>query len=75
MIFYIVEFQSGNGAGAAIVTTKSTQQEAEQVFHTIMAAAAVSSVPQHGAMIMTSDMFVLKSELAYRPAASGANEL
>ena len=75
MIFYIVEFQSGNGTGAAIVTTKATQQEAEQVFHTIMAAAAVSSVPQHGAMIMTSDMFVLKSELAYRPAATSANEL
>ena len=70
MTFYIIELQSGEETGSSIVTTKQTQQEAEQVFHTIMAAASVSSVPKHGAMIVTEDMFVLKQELAYRGAAS-----
>ena len=66
-MFYVIEFQTGS-TGAAIVATKTTQEEALQAFHTIMAAASVSSVPQHGAMIVTGDMFVLKKELAYRSA-------
>lgn len=70
MTFYVIEFQSGNGMKSTIVTAKDTQQEAEQVFHTAMAAAAVSAVPKHGAMIVTDDMFVLKQELAYRPASA-----
>lgn len=75
MLYYIYEQQtSDNNTGAALVTTKATRQEADQVFFTIMATASVSAVPKHGAMIVDSDMFVLRNELAYRPPVEQAEE-
>lgn len=70
MIYYVIELQTNNGTGSSIVTTKTTLEDAYQAYYTIMAAASKSAVPQHGAMIVSSDMFVLENKMAYRSAAS-----
>ena len=51
------------------MTTKETQEEALELFYNTMASASRSAVPQHGAMIVAGDMFILKNELAYRRPA------
>lgn len=67
-MYYVIEFQTGDN-GAALVTTYARREDAEQKFFQIMQYAAKSQVPKHGAMIITGDLFVLKSELAYREEA------
>ena len=62
LVFYLVEFQS-NETGAAIVTVFSNQAMAEQAYHTILSAAAVSNVRKHGAMLLNEDLFVIKKEV------------
>ena len=62
LVFYLVEFQS-NETGAAIVTVFSNQAKAEQAYHTILSAAAVSNVRKHCAMLLNEDLFVIKKEV------------
>ena len=68
-MFYVIELQTTGNTGASIVTTKETQEEALELFYNTMASASRSAVPQHGAMIVAGDMFILKNELAYRRPA------
>lgn len=67
MIYYVLEFQSGT-SGAALCTTYTDKAAAESAYHTILAAAAQSAVPKHGAMIVTEDLFAVKKELYPHPA-------
>lgn len=66
MIYYVLEFQSGM-SGVALCTTYTDKVAAESAYHTILAAAAQSSVPKHGAMIVTEDLFTVKKELYPHP--------
>ena len=66
MIYYVLEFQSGT-AGTALCTTYTDKAAAESAYHTVLAAAAQSAVPKHGAMIVTEDLFVAKKELYPHP--------
>ena len=59
-MFYIIETQTtydgdGNKKGATIVTVKNTRNEAESEYHRILQYAAISSVPIHGAVILTDE--------------------
>ena len=55
-MFKIIELQTdANGNTAHLVTTKANQNEAESVFHQILAAAAISSVPVHAATILSEN--------------------
>ena len=65
MIYYVIEFQTGT-SGAAIVNTYTDPALADQKFHQIMAAASVSSVPKHGAMIINGDMEIIQCSVAPR---------
>ena len=65
MTYYVIEFQTGD-TGAAIPLAYTDRNLALQKFHEIMAYASVSSVPKHGAIIITEDLFVLESGLGYR---------
>lgn len=68
MIYYVIEFQTGD-SGSTIVNTYTSRAAAYQKFHLIMSAASVSSVPKHGAMIVSGDMEVIECARAIRQEA------
>ena len=52
-----------------IVTTYQTENEAKSKFHTILAAAAISDVPVHTAVILTEEGHVIGREnFDHRPS-------
>lgn len=62
-MFLVIEMQtSASGTIAHIATAHATQAEAEQKFHMILAAAAVSEVPVHSAVILTDNGYPLRRE-------------
>ena len=69
MTYIVVELQTNGGTTANIVTTHATREEAESKYHTVLAAAAVSSVEIHSATILAPDGFQLMSQ-AYHHTTS-----
>ena len=61
-MFYVIEFQTTN-TGAVNVFTFTDRADAETKYHEVLMYAAKSQVNKHGAMIITEDMFVVKSEV------------
>lgn len=59
--YFVIETQAGNDTPAALVTVFQDLAQAKQKYYQVMAAAAVSEVPKHGAMILTDSMFVILS--------------
>lgn len=66
MTYYVIEFQTTNGVGAAIPYAYSDPAEAEAKYHAILSAAAKSSVEKHGAILITEDLFLKYHELSPR---------
>lgn len=62
MIFYVFEIQS-NETGSVNVFPYTDRALAEAKYHEILMYAARSEVRKHGAILLTEDMFVLKSEI------------
>ena len=62
MKYFVIETQTGETA-AATVTMFADRTLAEARYHEILMYAAQSKVPKHGAMLMTEDMFIIKSEV------------
>lgn len=55
-MFIIIEIQKdANNNIATLVTQKADRNEADSTYHTILAAAAISQLPEHGAVMLTSD--------------------
>lgn len=55
MKYIVIELQTdASGNVANIVTKKDTLNEAEALFHQILASAAISSVPVHAAVILNN---------------------
>lgn len=55
MKYIVIELQeSADGQVSNIVTSHDTANEAESKYHTILASAAVSSVPVHSAVMLNS---------------------
>ena len=53
MAYIVIELQtSSQGQSSNIVTAYDSLAQAESKYHTILAAAAVSSVPHHAAVIL-----------------------
>ena len=68
-MYIITEIQTAeNGAVGTIVTTKENRNEAESVYHGILAAAAISEVFCHAAVLMSEEGFPLRHE-CYRHGA------
>ena len=51
-MYIIVELQNTKGQTGNIVQTKESRDEAMSVYHSILAAAAVSKVQYHTAIVM-----------------------
>lgn len=62
MIFYVIEFQTAD-TGNVNVWPYTDRSEAEAKYHQVLMYASKSEVRKHGAMIITEDMFVIKSEV------------
>ena len=61
-MYIVIEIQTA-ASTATIVTQHSTKQDAESKFHLILAAAAISNVPTHSAVLMTDEGVWLRSEV------------
>ena len=61
MKYIVVEIQTDDKGSIAIVPPASygTQNEAESKYHTVLAAAAVSDLPAHAAVLLTSEGITL----------------
>ena len=54
MTYIVIELQkNASGKVSNIVTQHDTRNAAEGKYHSVLAAAAVSSVPQHAAVLLT----------------------
>lgn len=71
-MFIVIEIQENNGAVGNIVSSHATQEAAEAKFHTILAAAAVSNVPKHSAVLLSDEGFPLRHECYKHEAAPAA---
>lgn len=63
MNYIVIEMQTTNGTTAVLTTVKSNINEAEQQYHTVLAAAAVSQVPLHSASMLNERGQLIKYEL------------
>lgn len=61
-MYIVIELQKNGDQVANIVTSHSTRQEAEAKYHTILAAAAVSGVEVHSAVMLSDEGFPLRNE-------------
>lgn len=61
-MYVVIEIQTTNGITAQITTVEPTKDVAEQKFHMIMAAAAVSNVEIHTAVILNPEGYVMKQD-------------
>lgn len=62
MNFIIIEMQTNGTTTSVLKTIKSNRNEAEQQYHTILAAAAVSNVELHAASMLTENGKMVKYE-------------
>ena len=64
MKYLVIEIQtSADGKVATLITAKDSLNEAMSAFYSVLAAAAVSSVPLHAAVLMMNNGAVIKSEM------------
>lgn len=66
MKFIVFEIQThADGTVGTLVNTADTYNEAKSIYHTKLAAAAISTVPIHAVVILNSDGVVSDQE-SYR---------
>lgn len=69
MTYIVIELQTmKDGSVANLVTQHATEDEAQSKYHTILAAAAVSELPVHGAVLMTNSGVTLENRYYEREA-------
>lgn len=66
MVYYVTEYQTDNNGGMALVSVFNTRVEAESAYYQTLFSAVNSSIPKHGVSLMTEDMNLIKSDLAYK---------
>lgn len=62
MNYIVIEQQTNNGVPATIVNTYASFALAEQKYHLVLSAAAVSDVPIHSASMLTERGNLVKYE-------------
>lgn len=76
MKYYVVEIQKMNdGNYAHIVNTADSRNGAESVYHQVLAAAAISNLPQHSAILFTDEGHLLMSQCYKRNYAPPVEEM
>lgn len=67
-MYIVLEIQTMSDEQIGTLVNSYTNREAaENKFHTVLAAAAVSTLPVHSAVMMTEDGYVVKNEAYYHP--------
>ena len=60
MKYFVFEIQKQfDGSYAHLVHTADTRNAAESIYHQVLAAAAISNIPEHSAIMFTSEGFPL----------------
>ena len=67
-MFYVIELQTTATTGSVITYSHANQDDAEAQYHTLLAAAAKSSVPQHTVLLLGPDGFRIKGETYFHNA-------
>lgn len=62
MVYIVIEIQADDSNAATIVNNYTDRNLAEQKYHQILSAAAVSAVPVHSAVMLTGDGTRIKGE-------------
>ena len=62
MNYVVIEAQTNNGSTAVLTTTKTNLNEAENKYHTVLAAAAISQVEVHSAALLNERGQFIKYE-------------
>lgn len=63
MVYFVIETQVEDGAGAVIPLAFTDRNQAESKYHQLLSACAVSEVDKHGVMLCNEDLFVIKQEV------------
>ena len=61
-MFIVIEIQNDNGSIAHLFDAFEDRAQAKSKYHTILAAAAVSKLSVHSALLCTDEGYVLESE-------------
>lgn len=59
-LFIVIELQRNGNQMDNIVTAHETLQDAQHKFHTVAAAAAISSVEKHSVVLLDDDGFIIE---------------
>lgn len=59
-LFVVIELQKNGDQMGNIVTTHNTLQDAQHKFHTVAAAAAISTVEKHSVVLLNDDGFPME---------------
>lgn len=63
MKYIVIELQkNAEGAVSNIVTSHDTLAEAESKYHSVLAAAAISELPVHSAIIVSEEAFPVEQK-------------
>lgn len=63
MKYIVIELQTAaDGSVANIVTSHDTRDSAESQYHSVLASAAISQLPRHGAVLLTSECTFLEAK-------------
>ena len=67
--YLVIELQTNtDGTMSSQVTSYDDRDQAESKFHTVLAAAAISSKPIHSAMLITAEGFTLETKFYKHPS-------
>lgn len=61
-LYIVIEIQAQGDTASTLTNVYTDRQTAENKYHTVLAAAAVSNVPVHSVTMMNEFGFVIKSE-------------
>lgn len=68
--YIVVECQTNaDGTVGNLISAYDTRNEAESAYHTVLAAAAISTLPVHAAIISTTEGSVLESRCFFHEEA------
>lgn len=63
MTYIVIELQTNSdGTVANLVYSYTNRNDAEQKYHLVLASAAVSALPAHSAVLLTSDGRMIASQ-------------
>lgn len=59
-LYIVIELQKNGDQMGNLVTSHTTLQDAQHKFHTVAAAAAISSVEKHSVVLLNDDGFPIE---------------